>query len=102
MTDEYVYRTRIVNRDFARSDRAINYFSDPDEAKRYLETYIEEQLDAVPTEWRCEQSADQKWSMGIAPKQGHRAVVMGSPVYDSADEPLSKMRETLEAMGDVE
>lgn len=101
-SDNYVYRTRIVSRDFQRADRAINHFSDPDEAKQYLEAYIEEALDAVPTEWRREESADQKWSMGIAPKQGYRAVVMGCPVYDSADEPLSKMRDTLGVMADGE
>jgi len=96
-----VYRTRIVKSGFLNGQKAINHFSDPDEAKRYLETVIEERMDCVTVDWTREQSADEKWSMNI-PASDERAIVMGCPLHESADEPIEAMRETLERMGQVE
>jgi len=91
-----VYRTRIVFRG-GRDESGLNHFSDPDEAKRYLETYLKERYNIQPAEWRAEQSADEKWSMRPDDLDG-RAVVMGCPVHHSADEPLEAMRNVLRKM----
>lgn len=91
-----IYQTRVVQKGTIGRERAVTYFTDPDEAKRYLEGFVEDVLELRTTEWREERSADEKWSMGLVPDQYARAVVMGVTVHESADEPLKKAVEIAE------
>lgn len=89
-----VYRTRIVLNGFG-SDVGRNIFADPDEAKDWLEGYVEIRYGADPGEWREEWSADEKWSMYPAGLDG-RAVVMGCPVRENAEELLESLEDSME------
>lgn len=90
-----IYRTRVVG-GIIRSDMGVNYFTDAEEAKRWLDGYLDRRLAMLETtDWRREQSAEAKWSKGIFDDGWSRAVVDGVRVWESADEPLERLDETL-------
>lgn len=97
-----VYRTRVVGGP-GWTDSCRNHFADPDEAKRYLEEACKARWDLELGDWRSEQSADEKWSVGIEHESFDRAVVMACKVYEDADEPLEALNEILDELnGEVE
>ena len=93
---ETVYQTRIVLPEFD-GETALNHFSDPEEAKAYLEGYVETRWKVPAGEWNAEQSADEKWSMYPGDLDA-RAVVMGHRVHESADDVLQRLEATVERM----
>lgn len=92
---ELVYKTRIVHKKPALQDDARNIFEDPDEAKKYLEGYLDVRFNAEVGEWREENSANAKWSTYPDGIDG-RAVVMGLQLRKDADELIEKTKEMVE------
>jgi hypothetical protein len=94
-----VYQTRVVSQTPGIQDSARNVFADPDEAKEYLEGYVEIRFEAKPGDWRREQSADEKWSMYPDGFEG-RAVVMGVPLRrNDVDDLLEQTQEIVDQLG---
>jgi hypothetical protein len=92
MTEEIVYQSRVAYTGVLSNDHGRNLWADLDEAKQWLEEYVQIRFDAEPGDWRREQSADEKWSMrpdGI----DARCVVDARPIRADAEEQLERVRE---------